>query len=64
MHTEFWWGKRLKNLVVYLLYNIKMYLKEMEWEGVDLIYVVRDRVKCQAVVSVVMNLLGSIKCGQ
>jgi hypothetical protein len=69
MHTQFWWGKlkerqRLKNLVFYRLYNIKMDLKEMGWKGVAFIYVFQDRVKCRAVVNVVMNLLGSIKCGQ
>jgi len=36
----------------------------MGWQGVDLICVVLDRVKWRAVVNVVMNLLGSIKCWQ
>jgi hypothetical protein len=36
----------------------------MGWEGVDLIYVVPDRVKCRAAVNVVINLLGFTKCGQ
>jgi hypothetical protein len=58
-------GKRtLEKPSLFLLYNIKTDLKEMGWEGVDIIYVVQDRVKCRAVVNVVMNLLGFIKCGQ
>jgi hypothetical protein len=69
MHTQFWWEKlkgreRLRNIAVYRLYNIKMVVKEVAWKGVYLIYVVQDRANCRAVVNVLMNLLGSITCGQ
>jgi hypothetical protein len=35
--------------------NIKMYVKEIEWKGVDRIGVAQDREKPGAVVSTVMN---------
>jgi hypothetical protein len=36
--------------------NITMYLKEIEWDGVDWIYVAQDRDRWRAVVNTVMDL--------
>jgi hypothetical protein len=36
--------------------NIKMNLRQIEWEGMDWIHVDRDRVQWRAVVNTVMNL--------
>ena len=47
-----------------VIQRLKRISKVMGWEGVDLIYVFQDWVKCRAVVNVAMNLLVSIKCGQ
>jgi hypothetical protein len=35
---------------------IKMYLKEIHYESVDLIHLAQDRVQLQALVNIVMNL--------
>jgi hypothetical protein len=36
--------------------DIKMYLREMRWEGVDWINLVQDKDQWRALVSTVMNL--------
>jgi hypothetical protein len=36
--------------------NVKIDLKAVGWEGMDWIFLAQQRVKCQAVVSTVMNL--------
>jgi hypothetical protein len=36
--------------------SIRMYLREMVWEVVDLIYLAQDRDRWRAVVNTVMNL--------
>jgi len=36
--------------------NIRTYLREIEWDGVDWMYVTQDRDKWRAVVNTVMNL--------
>jgi hypothetical protein len=36
--------------------NIKMDLREIEWDGVDWIYMTQDRDKWRAVVNAVLNL--------
>jgi hypothetical protein len=36
--------------------NIRMNLREMRWHGVDWIYLVQDRDKCQTLVKTVMKL--------
>jgi hypothetical protein len=41
--------------------NIRMDLREVEWEGVHWIHQTQDRDQWQAVVITVMNLTGSIK---
>jgi hypothetical protein len=43
--------------------NIKMDLREVEW-GMDWIDLAQDRGRWRAVVNVVMNLPGSIVCGE
>jgi hypothetical protein len=44
--------------------NVKMDLQEVGWEGVDWIDMAQDRDRRRAVVNAVMNLGGSIKCGE
>jgi hypothetical protein len=46
----------LEDLEVRLEDNIKMVLKEIDWEGVDWNYIVQGRKKWQAVVKAVTNL--------
>jgi hypothetical protein len=36
--------------------NIKVHLREIEWDGMDWIYVVQDRDQWRALVNTVMNL--------
>jgi hypothetical protein len=36
--------------------NIKMYLREIGWDGMDWIDLVQDREQCRALVNPVMNL--------
>jgi hypothetical protein len=36
--------------------NIKMYVKEIDWDGMDWINMVQDRDKCWHVVNMVVNL--------
>jgi hypothetical protein len=36
--------------------NIKMDLREIEWDGIDWIDLAQDRDKCRALVNKVMNL--------
>jgi len=45
-------------------HNIKMDLQEVGYEGMDWSDVAQDRDSCRAVMKVVMNLRGSIKCGE
>jgi hypothetical protein len=42
--------------------NIKVYQKEVGLEGVDWIYLVQGRDRWRALVNMIMNLWGSIKC--
>jgi hypothetical protein len=42
--------------------NIKIHLREIGWDGVDLIDLAQDRDQWRALVKMVMNLRGSIKC--
>jgi hypothetical protein len=42
--------------------NIKMDLGETEWDGVDWIDMAQDRDYWRALVNMVLNLSGSIKC--
>jgi hypothetical protein len=65
MHTKFW----LENLKRPFRQprhrwenNIRRYLKEIGWEGVDWIHMARDRGQWWALVNVIMN--GSIKGGE
>jgi hypothetical protein len=46
----------LEDLGVRLENNIKIFLEEIDWEGVDWNYMVHDREKWQAVVVAVTNL--------
>jgi hypothetical protein len=39
-----------------------MYIREIEWDGIDWIDVAQDRDKRKDLVNTVMNLRGSIKC--
>jgi hypothetical protein len=42
--------------------NIRMYLREIGWGGMDWIDLAQDRDQWRAIVNTVMNLGGSIKC--
>jgi hypothetical protein len=42
--------------------NIKMNVKEMEWESMDWSHMAQDRGESRAVVKMVMKLGGFIKC--
>ena len=66
MHTGFWRGNlkergRLGRPKLRLVDNIKMNVKEMEWEGMDWSHMARDRGNSQAVVKMVTKLGGFIK---
>jgi hypothetical protein len=42
--------------------NIKIDLREIEWDGMDWVDLAQDRDKWRALVNTVMNHRGSIKC--
>jgi hypothetical protein len=42
--------------------NIKMDLREIEWDGMDWVDLAQDRDQWMALVNTVINLPGSIKC--
>jgi hypothetical protein len=44
--------------------NIKIHLREIKWNGMDWIDLAQDRDHWRAFVNRVMNLRGSIKCGE
>jgi hypothetical protein len=44
--------------------NIKMDLREVGYGGMDWIELAQYRDRCRALVYVIMNLSGSIKCGE
>jgi len=44
--------------------NIKMSVQEVGWEGMEWIDLVQDKDRWRALVNAVMNLQGSIKCGE
>ena len=61
MYTGFWWGtpegKRQLGRPRYRWKgNIKIYLKEIGWDGVIWIYLAEDRNRWLAIVNAVMNL--------
>jgi hypothetical protein len=43
---------------------LKYICQEVGWEGVGKIYLAQDRDRWRALVNAVMNLRGSIKCGE
>jgi len=43
---------------------VKIYFQEVGWEGVGKIELAQDRDRWRALVNTVMNLQGSIKCGE
>jgi hypothetical protein len=44
--------------------KVKMDLQEMGWKGMDWIDLAQDRDRWRALVNAVMELPGSIKCGE
>jgi hypothetical protein len=42
--------------------NVKMDLREMEWDGVDWIHLDQDRDQCRDLVITAMNLWVPLKC--
>jgi hypothetical protein len=60
MHIQYWWGSQTvrdhwEDLDI-VVDNIKMDLKEIEWDGTDWIDLAQDRDQWRALVNAVMNL--------
>jgi hypothetical protein len=56
MHTNFWL-ENLKGRPRFSWENIKMYLNETEFEGVDWIHLTENRDRWRVLANTVMNLL-------
>ena len=67
MHAGFWRGNlkergKLGRTKRRWEDNIKMNVKDMEWEGIDWIHMAQDRGESRAVVKMVTKVGGFIKC--
>jgi hypothetical protein len=60
MHIGYWWESQKQDLLrrptCRWFDNIKMYLKEIGWDGMDWIDLAEDRDQWRALVNAVMNL--------
>jgi hypothetical protein len=56
MHIGYWWGSQKEGDPRRWVDNIKMVLREVEWDGMDWIELAQDRDQWRGLVNTVMNL--------